>query len=83
MDGTGAEGDYIKDDFYVGGATIKQLQMGLATNSTIPAGIMGIGFATNEASRIQYPNIMEVFVDQGLIGSKAYSLYLVSAVTVT
>ncbi|KAH8193628.1 hypothetical protein TruAng_012207 [Truncatella angustata] len=76
VDGTGAEGDYIKEDFYVGAATITQLQMGLAVNSTIPAGIMGIGFATNEASRTPYPNIMEVFVSEGLIGSKAYSLYL-------
>ncbi|KAK9802151.1 putative Aspartic peptidase domain-containing protein [Seiridium cardinale] len=76
VDQTGAQGDYIKDDFYVGGATITQLQMGLAIKSTIPAGIMGIGFESNEAAKTQYPNIMEVFVDQGLIGSKAYSLYL-------
>lgn len=56
--------------------------MGLATTSTIPAGIMGIGFPSNEATTAEYPNIMEVFTQQGLIGSKAYSLYLVSTLLV-
>lgn len=78
VDGTGAEGDYIKDDISVGGAVIEQLQMGLATESTIPVGIMGVGFAANEAvyTSDRYPNIMDVFVSQGLIDSRAYSLYL-------
>ncbi|ETS77657.1 hypothetical protein PFICI_09719 [Pestalotiopsis fici W106-1] len=78
VDGTGAQGDYIKDDFYVGGASINQLQMGLATESTIPVGIMGVGFAANEAvyEEDRYPNIMDVFISQDLIGSRAYSLYL-------
>lgn len=78
VDTTGASGDYIKDDFYVGGANIKQLQMGLATESTIPVGIMGVGFAANEAvyEEDRYPNIMDVFISQDLIGSRAYSLYL-------
>ncbi|KAI1852041.1 hypothetical protein JX265_008154 [Neoarthrinium moseri] len=75
-DRTRAVGDYFKDDFHVAGTTIKQLQMGLGINTTIPSGIMGIGFASNVASETPYPNIMDVFLSDGLIGSKAYSLYL-------
>ncbi|KAF7520634.1 hypothetical protein G7054_g12712 [Neopestalotiopsis clavispora] len=63
VDTTGASGDYIKDDFL---------------QSTIPVGIMGVGFAANEAvyEEDRYPNIMDVFISQDLIGSRAYSLYL-------
>lgn len=77
VDGSGAEGDYIRDTFSIGGADIKKLQMGLAENSTINSGLLGIGFAANVASRTPYPNIMSLFEDQDLIAIQAYSLYLV------
>ncbi|KAI0124707.1 aspartic peptidase domain-containing protein [Xylariales sp. AK1849] len=76
VDNSGAAGNYIKDDLSVGGATITQLQMGLASNSTIPSGLMGVGYSTNEAAKSEYPNIMDVFKSEGLIAAKAYSLYL-------
>ncbi|KAI2637581.1 aspartic peptidase domain-containing protein [Hypomontagnella submonticulosa] len=76
VDGSGAEGDYIKDTFGIGGADIKALQMGLAENSTINSGLLGIGFAANVAAFKPYPNIMNLFQDQDLISSQAYSLYL-------
>lgn len=76
VDGSGAEGDYIKDNFSIGGADIEALQMGLAENSTINSGLLGIGFAANVAARTPYPNIMNLFQDQGLIAIQAYSLYL-------
>ncbi|KAI2779867.1 aspartic peptidase domain-containing protein [Daldinia loculata] len=76
VDGSGAEGDYIRDTFSIGGANIKKLQMGLAENSTINSGLLGIGFAANVASRTPYPNIMSLFEDQDLIAIQAYSLYL-------
>lgn len=81
VDGSGAEGDYIKDTFGIGGADIKALQMGLAENSTINSGLLGIGFAANVAAFKPYPNIMNLFQDQDLISSQAYSLYLVCALT--
>jgi len=87
-DQSGATGDYITDTFSIGGATIKALEMGLATKSSSSTGVMGIGYDVNEASdssqsskgRPQtafiYPSIIDTMVSQGLIASKAYSLYL-------
>jgi hypothetical protein len=83
-DGSGALGDYITDDFTIGGATIKALEMGLAHNSTLISGLMGIGYDVNEASNdpdgntapFTYPSIVDQMVSQGLITTKAYSLYL-------
>ncbi|KAI1800904.1 aspartic peptidase domain-containing protein [Daldinia bambusicola] len=76
VDGSGAEGDYIRDTFSIGGASIEHLQMGLAENSTINSGLLGIGFAANVAALTPYPNIMNLFQDQELIAIQAYSLYL-------
>ncbi|KAI1779416.1 aspartic peptidase domain-containing protein [Hypoxylon cercidicola] len=76
VDGSGAQGDYIKDTFSIGGADIDALQMGLAENSTINSGLLGIGFAANVAASTPYPNIMDLFQDQDLIAIQAYSLYL-------
>jgi hypothetical protein len=58
--------------------------MGLAYNVTMDSGLMGIGYDTNEASLnpetkpapFEYPSIIDSMVSQGLIPSKAYSLYL-------
>ncbi|KAH9888649.1 aspartic peptidase domain-containing protein [Xylariomycetidae sp. FL2044] len=75
-DGSGAEGDYFKDTFHIGGAAIDSLQMGLAENTTINSGLLGIGFAANVAANQAYPNIIDLLVDQNLIDSQAYSLYL-------
>ncbi|KAI1339351.1 aspartic peptidase domain-containing protein [Xylariaceae sp. FL0016] len=76
VDGSGAEGDYIKDTLSIGGANITSLQMGLAENTTINSGLLGVGFAANVASSKPYDNIMDLFVDQDLIPSQSYSLYL-------
>ena len=58
--------------------------MGLAFNSTVPTGLMGVGYDTNEAPDANsqsdtptiYPNLIDQMVSQGIIPSKAYSLYL-------
>ncbi|KAI1170426.1 aspartic peptidase domain-containing protein [Nemania sp. FL0916] len=76
LDSSGAEGDYIKDTLHVAGASIAALQVGLAENSSINSGLLGIGFNANVAAAKPYPNIIDLLVDQHLIGSKAYSLYL-------
>jgi hypothetical protein len=89
QDQSGATGDYITDTFSIGGITIKNVEMGLAYNSSSPVGVMGIGYDINEASNsgpsstdpsapaaFVYPSIIDTMVSQGLIASKAYSLYL-------
>ncbi|KAK9465619.1 aspartic peptidase domain-containing protein [Lipomyces arxii] len=77
-----ARGDYAQDSFGIGGATVHNLTVGVATNANATEGIMGIGYASNEAivgqqgPSSQYPNLPELMVQQGLIQSRAYSLWL-------
>jgi hypothetical protein len=71
----------MTDDFTIGGATIKSLQMGLANDTTGSIGVIGIGYGLDEASvtsitSVPYPNLIDEMVSQGLIETKAYSLYL-------
>ncbi|KUJ13704.1 acid protease [Mollisia scopiformis] len=81
-DNSGAQGDYVTDDFTIGGSTIKALEMGLAYNVTLQTGLMGIGYDKNEASDSTdgdgfiYPSIIDQMMSQGLINTKSYSLYL-------
>lgn len=46
----------------------------------VPTGIMGVGFATNEAIVAEggtaYKSIIDKMVSEGVIASKAYSLWL-------
>lgn len=77
LDNSGAEGDYIKDTLHIAGTSIEALQVGLAENSSINSGLIGIGFNTNVAADKPYPNIIDLFVEQDLIDIGAYSLYLV------
>ncbi|KAK3298497.1 aspartic peptidase domain-containing protein [Chaetomium fimeti] len=76
LDGGTASGDYITDDFSIGGATIKSLQMAYVNKAVRGTGILGLGFSISERASIKYPNIMDEMSNQGLIQSKAYSLYL-------
>jgi len=80
--GSGVVGNYISDDFSMGGMKIKQLTMAVATDAKfVPTGIMGIGFAVGE-SMVQskgvapYPNIIDELVSQKLTNTRAYSLWL-------
>jgi hypothetical protein len=55
--------------------------MGLATSTTIGTGIMGIGYNTSEANvdtgnGTEYANLPLAMVNQGVINSAAYSLWL-------
>ena len=76
LDNSTAAGDYITDDLKIGGTTIKSLQMGYATKTVRGAGILGVGYSSNVASTQRYPNLIDQFVAQKLITTKAYSLYL-------
>ncbi|PSR77262.1 aspartic peptidase domain-containing protein [Coniella lustricola] len=75
-DGTTAEGSYITDDFSIGGKTVKNLQLGLASQTAVGTGILGIGFELNEAAEKQYSNLVASMANQSLIPTMAYSLYL-------
>lgn len=55
--------------------------MGLATQTTIGVGIMGIGYNSSEANVATgngtiYPNLPFAMADAGLIKANAYSLWL-------
>ncbi|GFF37808.1 probable aspartic-type endopeptidase OPSB [Aspergillus udagawae] len=83
QDNSGARGDYVSDDFAIGAVGIKDLTIAVATEATgagTGTGVMGIGFDSNESIVASggkpYKNIIDVMVDQGLINSHAYSLWL-------
>lgn len=76
VDGSSASGSYFTDDFTIGDKTVKDLQMGLADATVIGTGILGIGFVLNEAAETQYSNLVTSLVNQSLISTTAYSLYL-------
>ncbi|MCJ1244538.1 hypothetical protein MMC30_001736 [Trapelia coarctata] len=80
--GSGIVGNYVSDEFSMGGMKIKQLTMAVATDAKfVPTGIMGIGFNVGE-SIVQsqgvdpYPNIIDELVAQKLTNTRAYSLWL-------
>jgi hypothetical protein len=74
-DGTGADGDYIKDTLTFGTTQITGLQMGVGYDSYSPQNVWGIGYPSNEAGDV-YPNTAFQMVIDGLIQSPAYSLWL-------
>ncbi|KAL6410517.1 putative aspartic-type endopeptidase OPSB [Ilyonectria robusta] len=69
-------GDYFNDTVTIGGKAVKNQQLGLATKSVRPTGIMGLGFAANVAANVEYPTILDNMVSQGYIDTNAFSLYL-------
>jgi hypothetical protein len=78
LDKTQSSGDYISDNFEIGGSLVSALQMGLALHSTVGVGIMGIGYQTDESvsAKNRYPNLVDQLVLQKFINLRAYSLYL-------
>lgn len=80
-DGTGAQGDYFTDVLSFGGQSLNAQTMGIAIESSLSPGLLGIGYDQNEASAGQnppfvYSSVIDSLVSQGLISMKAYSLYL-------
>ncbi|AEO68924.1 uncharacterized protein THITE_2155501 [Thermothielavioides terrestris NRRL 8126] len=81
VDGSGASGDYVSDTVTIGGHKIDRLQFGVGYQSTNAQGIMGIGYPLNEvqvgrAGLRAYNNLPAQLVADGVIQSKAYSLWL-------
>lgn len=79
--GSRVEGDYILDSLSIANVTVQNLTMAYATRArAVTTGIMGIGFPENEAivalGGDPYPNIMDLLVEQDLINTRTYSLYL-------
>jgi hypothetical protein len=65
----------------LGGTTIHNLTMAVATKAVyVVSGIMGIGFDADESIAFSggkpYPNIIDVMVQQNIISTRAYSLWL-------
>ncbi len=79
-DGSTAAGDYATDTLGIGGSHIPNLQFGIGYNSSSPQGILGIGYASNEASipttGKSYSNLPQVLVNQKMTNTAAYSLWL-------
>ncbi|KAK0363179.1 hypothetical protein LTR91_022897 [Friedmanniomyces endolithicus] len=78
-------GDFVADDFTVGGVTIKDTTFVHATKVVDRAGlaVMGVGFDTAQAKywgnggRVKpYRSLLDQMVDQGRIGSRSFSLLL-------
>lgn len=83
VDGSSSIGDYFTDVFEIGGATLRNMTIGLGIETDISYGLVGVGYAVNEAivgttkslSSV-YPNLPVNMVDEGLINTVAYSLWL-------
>jgi hypothetical protein len=79
-DGSEAVGDYATDTLSLGGQQIEGVQFGIGYNSSSAQGILGIGYAANEASVAvngkTYNNLPEVLQGSGAINTAAYSLWL-------
>ncbi|KAF5528609.1 putative aspartic-type endopeptidase opsB [Colletotrichum aenigma] len=81
VDGSGASGDYATDTFIIGKSTLTDFQFGIGYTSSSAQGILGVGYRVNEvqvgrAGKDPYDNLPAKMVDEGLIKSNAFSLYL-------
>ncbi|KAK5118615.1 hypothetical protein LTR85_008080 [Meristemomyces frigidus] len=81
VDGTGSTGDYVWDVVKFGGVTLENQQFGIGYTSTSQEGVLGIGYPINEVAveyngGHTYANVPAKMVEDGLIGSNAYSLWL-------
>ena len=80
VDGSGSVGDYATDVLHMGSATLQAQQFGIGYTSSSMEGIIGIGYPANEAiiedGIAPYVNVPQHMVQDGLINSNAYSLWL-------
>ncbi|KAJ6783263.1 hypothetical protein PWT90_10879 [Aphanocladium album] len=77
-----SEGDFFQDSFDIDGLSISNFTMGLAKNTTVTHGLIGIGYANQEVSVSnstpigQYPNLPIALQRAGHINTVAYSIWL-------
>ncbi|PHH80755.1 hypothetical protein CDD80_7292 [Ophiocordyceps camponoti-rufipedis] len=80
QDESSSTGTYFKDQLLIGMASLPQFTMGLGAETTIPYGLAGVGYASDEAalatSRTWYPNLPLALQQGGFIKAAAYSLWL-------
>lgn len=80
VDGSGSRGDYISETFGIGNIKLSNVTMGLGLDTDIAYGLVGVGYALNEASvsqtRTIYDNLPVVMRNEGHIKTNAYSLWL-------
>lgn len=81
VDGSGSSGDYVTDTVKIGDITLENQQFGVGYQSSSEQGIMGIGYPLNEVA-VQYnqgrtyANVPQALLNNGYIGTNAYSLWL-------
>ncbi|KAL2786026.1 aspartic peptidase domain-containing protein [Aspergillus keveii] len=80
-DGSGAAGEYAADTLHIGDVTIHDFQFGIGYTSSSAEGVLGIGYPSNEVQvgrfgAEPYPNLPRALVQNGVIQSSAYSLWL-------
>ncbi|KAI5970423.1 SAP8 [Candida margitis] len=83
-DGSTSEGTWGKDTVTINGVSITGQQLADVTQTSVEQGILGIGYASNEAVTDQYgnptiqnyDNVPVTLKKQGKINTNAYSLYL-------
>lgn len=83
VDGSHSDGSYFTDVFTIGGSTVTNMTMGLGQSTDINFGLVGIGYKTDEAIvsteqtlSAAYNNLPLVMVQEGVIKTNAYSLWL-------
>lgn len=83
VDGSHSDGDYFRDTFTIANTTLFNLTMGLGKDTTIPYGLVGVGYTANEAIigteesvAAEYANLPALMMEQGLVATNAYSLWL-------
>ncbi|KAI1361817.1 aspartic peptidase domain-containing protein [Xylaria arbuscula] len=80
VDGSHSTGDYIGETFGIGNIKLTNVTMGLGLDTDISYGLVGVGYALNEASVSQtrqiYDNLPVVMRNEGHIKTNAYSLWL-------
>lgn len=81
VDGSGSTGDYVSDVVRFGGITLDNQQFGIGYTSTSQEGIIGIGYPINEVAVAYndgntYPNVPLHMMQDSLINSNAFSLWL-------
>jgi hypothetical protein len=78
--GDGATGDDAYDVLSIGGIVLPQYRFGIMYQTTVGSGVFGISYEPIDASPFQGTpqegNLPTALVSQGLIASRAYSLWL-------
>ncbi|KAL8802908.1 MAG: hypothetical protein Q9182_003524 [Xanthomendoza sp. 2 TL-2023] len=78
LDGKSFQGDFISDTILVAGEhELTGMQFGIGYQSTLRNNMLGVGYGAHKAEYKEgYPKLPQLLVEQGIIQSQAYSLWL-------